>query len=143
MTDESHNYFPSGEWEGFYLYQAGADATRHAMHLRLTFAEGRVTGSGSDDVGPFTYRGQYDVTTFRVTMVKHYATHEVSYRGVADESGIYGSWELPISFRGGFHIWPKKQAGATQKRKTKKKVKNKKKTTVTSLSPGHQPILTA
>lgn len=105
-TSEQHPYFPSGIWEGFYLYGSGASAHRHMMSFRLDFKDGKVTGSGSDDVGAFAWVGVYDATSMSVTLIKSYASHQVGYKGMADDSGIYGSWQMPM-IRGGFHIWPK------------------------------------
>jgi hypothetical protein len=125
---EQHPNFPSGEWEGHYLWQAGAGAERHPMDFILNFKEGIVTGSGSDDVGSFKWEGEYSTSSMSVKMVKVYRTHLVLYSGMADTNGIYGSWEIPPFGRGGFHVWPKKNKGGTSKKevKTKKKVKNKK-----------------
>ncbi|MEM9929096.1 MAG: hypothetical protein AAF840_04720 [Bacteroidota bacterium] len=105
---DPHPLFPSGPWEGFYLYGAGPMSTRHEMNFHLDFEDGRVTGSGSDDIGGFTWEGTYDTTTFVCQMVKQYVSHPVHYRGMADESGIYGQWQIPPFSSGGFHIWPSK-----------------------------------
>jgi hypothetical protein len=106
--DEQHNYFPSGIWDGFYLYVDGPDTHRHEMYFYLDFKGGVVTGSGSDDVGGFTWSGTYDAETYLVAMSKQYSSHEVHYKGMADESGIYGQWRIPYNLSGGFHIWPRK-----------------------------------
>lgn len=106
--NETHQYFPSGIWDGFYLYQSGADSTRHEMYFYLDFKDGVVTGSGSDDVGVFVWNGSYDTQSFVVRMTKHYRTHVVNYDGRADESGIYGRWDIRGDLSGGFHIWPRK-----------------------------------
>ncbi len=120
---EQHPNFPSGAWEGFYLYATGPGADRHAMSFRLNFNSGKIKGSGGDDIGPFTWEGEYDVSTMSVNMVKSYRSHTVNYTGMADTNGIYGSWDLGLA-RGGFHIWPKKQENtgkaATAKSKKKK-----------------------
>jgi hypothetical protein len=105
---EHNNYFPSGIWDGFYLYQSGPDSTRHEMYFYLDFSDGVVTGSGSDDVGGFTWNGSYNTETFVVKMTKYYQLHTVHYDGRADESGIYGRWEIKGDLSGGFHIWPRK-----------------------------------
>lgn len=122
QTVEQNPYFPSGEWEGFYLYSSGPDAARHPMAFRLNFRDGKVTGTGTDDVGPFSWRGSYDVVSLAVQLVKQYAGHTVNYRGIADDSGIYGSWELTFA-RGGFHIWPKKEERENQQAEVEKKSK--------------------
>ena len=122
---EQHPNFPSGIWEGFYLYHSGPSAHRHPMSFYLNFKDGVITGSGTDDVGPFTWDGTYDVSTMAVTMIKSYRTHQVSYAGMADTNGIYGTWELP-GIRGGFHIWPKKNEEEGKQKVVKKKKKQKK-----------------
>jgi len=133
MRSEQNPYFPSGIWDGFYLYTSGPGSHRHNMFFHLDFADGHVTGSGSDTVGGFSWSGTYDATTFAVKMIKHYAGHEVFYDGMADESGIYGRWTIPPFSNGGFHIWPRKggeaaeEAEVTVKVKAKKKAKAKKK----------------
>ena len=105
---EQHPNFPSGDWEGFYLYAAGPSAKRHQMAFKLNFSDGVVTGSGSDEVGTFSWNGEYDTTSMVVRMVKKYPSHPVFYDGRADTNGIYGTWSLELFGRGGFHIWPKK-----------------------------------
>ncbi len=104
---EQHKYFPSGIWDGFYLYGSGPASTRHEMYFHLNFSAGQVSGSGSDDVGTFTWSGNYNVKTYAVELVKSYATHRVFYRGMADENGIYGQWSIPAFTSGGFHLWPR------------------------------------
>lgn len=133
MKTEQHPYFPSGIWDGFYLYASGPQSQRHEMYFYLDFTDGRLTGSGSDHVGGFTWDGTYDVTTFKVRGIKHYGSHDVIYEGMADESGIYGRWSIPPFSSGGFHIWPRKggdkaeEAEVKVKKKVKVRVKGKKK----------------
>ncbi|HEY9634676.1 MAG TPA: hypothetical protein V6D14_14840 [Coleofasciculaceae cyanobacterium] len=106
-TLETNPLFPSGEWEGFYTYAFGCDAHRHIMSFALTFKNGKVTGSGIDNVNHFIWRGSYDTEKLRCWMQKRYATHVVLYDGYVDQNGIWGTWEIPPHDRGGFHIWPK------------------------------------
>lgn len=94
----------SGPWTGYYNYPWRL-AERHGMDLRLTFSDGRLTATGSDDVGPFTFEGRYDPATLECTWVKRYATHTVDYRGFREGKGIWGTWRL-TGATGGFHIWP-------------------------------------
>ena len=145
--DEQHRYFPSGTWEGVYKYPGEHDGSRHQMHFTLSFKDGTVTGSGSDDVGGFSWRGTYDTESFRVVMTKSYATHNVYYSGIADEIGIYGGWNL-LSARqkermtemygdgwkndkslssisgGGFHLWPRKGEEEAEEVESAVKVKD-------------------
>jgi hypothetical protein len=99
--------FPSGPWTGFYNYTGPED--RHRMDLLLTFESGRMTGDGTDNVGPFLIAGRYDATTRECDWVKNYpGSHNVFYRGFRDGHGIWGTWEIPPFAKGGFHIWPKR-----------------------------------
>jgi len=133
MKTEHHPYFPSGIWDGFYLYASGPQSHRYEMYFYLDFTDGNVTGSGSDNVGSFTWNGSYDAKTFAVKLVKHYSSHVVHYDGMADESGIYGRWSILDANSGGFHIWPRKggekaeDAVVEVKKKVKVKAKGKKK----------------
>ncbi|QNN21765.1 hypothetical protein HED60_05595 [Planctomycetales bacterium ZRK34] len=110
MADENTDIeidprFPSGRWFGeFIQFQR-----RFRMDLSLSFADGVMTGTGSDIVGRFTVRGAYVVETGKVSMLKSYAWHDVDYVGVAEEGiGIYGGWIIrpPWPLRGGFRLWP-------------------------------------
>ena len=103
-TNEDDPRFPSGEWEGFYLYGFGM-VPRHRMSCVLTFSRGQVSGSGLDDVGRFTWSGTYDVSAGRCRLHKRYATHVVVYDGYVEAQGMWGIWELSRS-RGGFRLWP-------------------------------------
>lgn len=107
--NEMHPLFPSGEWEGFYTYAFGPDAQQHKMSLDLIFKINLITGSGSDDIGSFSWRGTYNTDALKCTITKHYASHTVFYEGSIDENGIWGTWSLTWG-HGGFHIWPKPSA---------------------------------
>ena len=81
------------------------------MELHLTFAAGRLSGDGTDDVGPFLIKGRYDTTTRECYWTKRYlGAHDVFYRGFREGKGIWGTWEISLLAHGGFHIWPR-QAG--------------------------------
>jgi len=78
------------------------------MALHLTFANGSMTGDGSDDVGRFQIKGRYDAGNAECYWTKRYVgAHDVFYRGFREGKGIWGTWELGIFGRGGFHIWPR------------------------------------
>ena len=121
---ETHPLFPSGPWEGFYLYPL--DVHQHRMEIWFQFNDGIITGGGSDDVNVFIWRGTYDTAALQCAMVKYYPTHTVQYQGHADENGIWGRWTLPGA-TDGFHIWPKKEGEnreeAAQATETAKKPK--------------------
>lgn len=110
MDDPTHEDpdFPSGDWVGYYQQGGG----RRRMDLRLTFAGGRVRGTGGDSVGEFSIRGRYDAVTHEVTFHKHYVrAHDVYYRGFRDGAarGIWGTWEIALEECSGFHIWPRSE----------------------------------
>jgi hypothetical protein len=100
------DHFPSGPWAGFYNYTGPED--RHRMDLHLTFADGRVTGEGNDDIGPFLIDGRFDAGSRECSWTKTYlGAHDVFYRGFGEGNGIWGTWEIPAWNKGGFHIWPR------------------------------------
>jgi hypothetical protein len=96
----------NGEWEGFYNYTF--NSSKHTMEMTLNFNNGKVSGNGADDVGVFSFNGNYDQQSHKIYMTKRYATHIVNYDGNIDENGIWGMWNIDEYCRGGFHIWPKK-----------------------------------
>jgi hypothetical protein len=102
--------FPSGPWTGFYLQHWLPG--RHTTKLHLSCRDGRLFGTGRDDVGAYTVDGHYDLATGRCEWVKQYVgKHAVAYRGVNDGRGIWGVWEIRqlgglYVDRGGFHLWP-------------------------------------
>ncbi len=105
----SDDLFSSGPWTGFYNYQP---RDRHRMDLDLAFAEGSIRGEGNDDVGRFLISGRYDCANLECWWTKTYpGSHDVHYRGFREGKGIWGTWEIGLHSRGGFHIWPKGAAG--------------------------------
>ena len=108
MTD---SLYPSGPWTGFYNYGPG---DRRRMDLELTFENGLMSGTGSDDVGRFRIKGRYDAGAGECYWTKSYlGAHDVFYRGFREGKGIWGTWEITIRDHGGFHIWPRR-AGASE-----------------------------
>jgi hypothetical protein len=78
------------------------------MDLHLAFANGQMTGDGQDDVGRFLIKGRYDTANRECWWTKSYpGSHDVSYRGFREGKGIWGTWEIGLWARGGFHIWPR------------------------------------
>ncbi len=52
------------------------------MDLHLTFADGLLTGDGTDDLGRFLIQGRYDITNRECWWTKTYpGSHDVIYRG--------------------------------------------------------------
>jgi hypothetical protein len=102
---ETDPRFPSGPWRGFFLMAHWPG--RHQMELDLTFRQGVMTGEGRDRIGPFLIRGKYNVDDGKAHWSKRYVgKHDVAYQGYNEGKGIWGIWEIPPSWRGGFHIWP-------------------------------------
>jgi hypothetical protein len=111
MNDDGQ--FSSGPWTGFYQYPG--DTHRHRQDLQLTFGDGTLRGTGSDDVGRFAIHGRYDGSTREVRWVKSYfGRHDVHYRGFREGKGIWGTWEIAVVMRGGFHIWPRGEGAGEQ-----------------------------
>lgn len=112
---ETHELFPSGEWEGFYTYNYGPSAEQHPMSIYLNFKNNLISGSGGDDVGAFSWEGHYDTKQLSCKLIKSYITHVVLYEGHVDQNGIWGSWTIGGYMKGGFHIWPKSNASNNEK----------------------------
>jgi hypothetical protein len=101
----SDSDFPSGPWLGFYTYHGGRRKFR--TDLTLTFKNGRMSGFGIDNVGPFIISGSYDARSKECDWMKTYVgRHNVAYRGFREGKGIWGTWDIRPTDRGGFHIWP-------------------------------------
>ena len=97
--------FCSGPWTGFYTYSRIPG--KYRTDLSLTFSNGRMTGEGSDTVGPFVIAGNYDANNRECDWTKTYVgAHEVFYKGFREGKGIWGTWEIRNVYTGGFHIWP-------------------------------------
>lgn len=112
-STETHPQFPSGEWEGFYLYSFSKQ--QHKMSFSLNFQNNKITGAGSDDVGAYSWQGTYDKEAMTCQLIKSYTQHQIFYNGHADENGIWGQWSWnPLMKGGGFHIWPKNNADANE-----------------------------
>jgi hypothetical protein len=102
---ETDPRFPSCPWQGFFLMAHWPG--RHTMELDLTFHQGVMTGEGRDMIGPFLIRGKYNINDGKCHWSKRYVgKHDVAYQGYNEGKGIWGVWEIPPTFRGGFHIWP-------------------------------------
>lgn len=102
---ETDNRLPTGEWNGFYL--ESHQPRRGWMHLYMSFENNKITGEGTDYVGPWTASGTYDLETGACHWVKQYVgKHQVDYRGICGPNGIQGQWRI-LWTSGEFHIWPK------------------------------------
>ena len=113
---ETDPRFPSGPWTGYFL-MPHTGSQRHPTHLRLEFVGGKMTGSGNDAVGAFVVDGSYDLSDGKCRWVKMYlAKHDVNYSGYNEGKGIWGTWEIPPQWKGGFHIWPEGMDDPTRSR---------------------------
>ncbi len=107
--------FPSGPWTGYYQYP---DGKRGGMDLALRFESGRMTGSGSDELGKFFIEGSYSTESREAKWLKSYPDgHQVNYRGFREGpvKGIWGTWMIVGNSSGGFHIWPVDDGRLTNK----------------------------
>lgn len=110
---ETDERFPSGPWKGYFLQREFPG--KHWMNLDLTFAEGEISGIGSDWVGRFTLTGTYETESGRCSIEKNYlGRHKVLYTGFNEGRGIWGKWELASLGSGGFHIWPSSMGDLSQ-----------------------------
>jgi len=118
MQNEQHPLLPSGDWEGFYVYNTDG-AKKHNMKLNLHFQKQAMKGSGTDDVGAFTIQGSYNTDSLTCQFQKIYSQYKVDYSGEIDENGIWGTWKLRGK-QGGFHIWPKSDSNVEKEEQTQK-----------------------
>jgi hypothetical protein len=110
---ETDERFPSGPWKGFFLQKSHPG--RNWMKLELTFAEGKVVGSGSDWVGKFVMNGSYETESGKCQMLKGYVgRHSVNYQGYNEGKGIWGTWRFESVDHGGFYIWPEGMPDPTE-----------------------------
>jgi len=79
-------------------------------NLVLHFSAGNVEGSGTDNVGPFTFQGTYDGDG-AIVLIKRYPRHKVEYKGIYDGEGTtFGEWSIGALWRGKFALTPEKFA---------------------------------
>ncbi len=110
---ETDPRFPSGPWVGFFTQPIIPG--RHAMELHLTFSNGKMTGGGRDWVGNFIVKGSYSLEDGKCHWTKRYlGKHDVFYQGFNEGKGIWGKWEIPSEWTGGFYIWPEGMPDPTQ-----------------------------
>jgi hypothetical protein len=84
------------------------------MELQLSFRRGLMSGEGRDMIGEFLIRGQYSVDNGKCRWTKTYiGKHDVAYNGYNEGRGIWGLWDIPPTWRGGFHIWPEAMGDPT------------------------------
>jgi hypothetical protein len=103
--------YPSGEWVGYYTYQAKPNL--FPMHLTLNFINGRIQGAGIDNPGTFILEGTYDASSRAAWLKSYVGKHSVKYEGTFKDGEILGEWSMTQTSpgrsapaRGGFRIWP-------------------------------------
>jgi len=90
------------------------------MDLRLRFANGSMSGDGTDDIGVFLIKGGYDSATLECHWTKTYVgAHDVFYKGFREGKGIWGTWEIGIFGHGGFRIWPRDAGDAEEQKEVR------------------------
>jgi hypothetical protein len=103
-SNEKDKGFPSGNWAGFWTQPRSVRF--HRMALDLKFNNGRISGSGVDEVGNFSIRGSYNLESRKCSWLKKYISHSVSYSGQQQGRCIAGAWDIPGVWSGTFRIWP-------------------------------------
>lgn len=102
----------SGHYFGSYCY-SNYGASAHKMDTTLIFEDdGRMHGSGKDEVGAFNFDGLWNASSYGVHLKKVYATHEVNYLGSINTTTakvtISGRWEIgPSTYCAGTFILSK------------------------------------
>jgi hypothetical protein len=97
--------FPSGSWRGY--WEQPEYGRQEMRGLVLRFADGEVTGEGTDLIGPFIVRGNY-ASSGSMSLVKQYVgRHQVLYLGQHDGEGtVFGRWSIPPWSGGTFALAP-------------------------------------
>jgi hypothetical protein len=101
--------YPSGLWDGFWQQTGWGRQAMREFHL--AFSSDRISGQGTDVVGPFTISGTLDRSTGGVAFRKQYVgAHAVTYIGRPDgEGSILGTWTIDngyAKYEGSFLIKP-------------------------------------
>jgi hypothetical protein len=112
------------------------------MDLGLTFASGRISGEGNDDVGPFIIAGRFDSADKECHWTKTYVgAHDVFYRGFRESNGIWGTWEILSDARGGFHKSQKRRLLAPGHRLINPMCENRRRNEFTGFSRFHRSAM--
>ncbi|MFL5341080.1 MAG: hypothetical protein ACJ8F7_13115 [Gemmataceae bacterium] len=107
---ESDARFHGGSWMGYTLKPSTGGARQPTL-TALTFADGVISGTGSDETGVFAVHGRYDLRDGKCIWLQTYSDRrEVIYNGYADCQGMWGMWFRPREsgpdWKGGFHLVP-------------------------------------
>ena len=111
-SQETDVGFCSGPWTGFYTVALAGHRRFHRMNLDLKFRNQRIEGHGDDDVGFFTVKGIYELSTRTCSWIKNYSgRHKVHYHGLQTGQVIRGEWMIQRPHTGRFSIWPWGESG--------------------------------
>ena len=93
------------KWTGWWEQRRLGRRMMHNLVLDVA-ADGEVSGSGDDCIGPFTFEGQFRADG-TVSLIKQYiGRHWVSYEGQNSGEGIFGTWCISGYWTGKFALRP-------------------------------------
>lgn len=90
-------------WQGYWIHPETGPA-RHWMTLDLVRAGGEIRGVGRDDLGSFTFSGEYSETTWTAVKVYDGVAGGIRYHGVVQGNVVGGTWVLGCG-AGRFCLW--------------------------------------
>lgn len=103
---------PSGKWQGFFVdhrvLRGHSAGSKWLIDVNITFFDlNTFTGTGIDDIGPFTFTNGF-VNGTSVQFVKDYGTHRVLYEGQVMGVQMLGRWKLEPNpdISGEWAMWP-------------------------------------
>lgn len=90
-------------WKGWFK-QNGQKTNMHFQNFRIE-TNGKIWGSGSDNVGAFQISGSMKPNNQRLSFHKQYqGQHTVIYKGRMEGNHIVGNWEIPGNCSGNYNI---------------------------------------
>lgn len=102
--------YATGTWRGFWEQPGWG---RQPMEdLLLSFADGRIQGTGRDCIGLFTFAGDYNAQGAIRILKQYVGRHAVLYHGQYDGEGtIHGVWTVEGIVYGPFALTPENRQG--------------------------------
>lgn len=105
MTGNFEMVMVTQDWEGFFVYESD----KSDMKLSLYCDEHGIFGFGSDDVGLFLVKGDYNSAISQIKFAKKYlGQHTVMYTGRASWNDskvvVKGKWQIPDNCEGTFEL---------------------------------------
>jgi hypothetical protein len=90
-------------WTGWFK-QGGSRTDMYFKNFRIEM-NGKIWGSGSDEVGQFQISGKMTPSNQRLTFHKKYqGAHTVVYKGKMEGNHISGGWEIPGNCSGKYQL---------------------------------------